>query len=89
LKRKVIEAGFSIEKCSYFILPTVPYLLVRGRLERLLRAVAKRDDGASFHAPLRPFVNACLERWLALEGAILERAPLPFGGSLLVIARKP
>jgi SAM-dependent methyltransferase len=81
--RRVIERYFSIEHLTYFnTLLFAP--IVGGRLlERLLRRHG--DDGAA--VPSEP-VNGALRSVFALEAGVVTRRRLPFGGSLLCIARK-
>lgn len=87
LRSQVGAAGFRIEIISMYMIPTVPYLLVRGLLDRLARS-PKREHAKSYHAALPWIVNKGLTWWLEAERWLLKFMPLPFGGSILVVAKR-
>ena len=57
-------------------------------MHRLLGLAPESEAEQEIRVPLRP-VNALLDRMLALEAAIVQYIDLPWGSSLLVMARKP
>jgi SAM-dependent methyltransferase len=80
--RRVIEAaGYRVQYLSYFNTVLFP-AIASIRLWKRLRG----DDRHDLWRPA-PFVNAVLERLFALERHAIPRYALPFGTSLLVIAR--
>lgn len=62
-----------------FILPFKP---------RRPQDAQRHSEGAVLPA-VPAFANALLVKYLALEGAIIQRRPLNFGTSLIAVARKP
>ncbi|MDQ3674530.1 MAG: class I SAM-dependent methyltransferase [Gemmatimonadota bacterium] len=91
LRCKLIAAGFEVEYLTPFMTLLYPIL----RIGRRLGASAVRDETTAVHAATNelrivPIVNAALARLLALEArAIARRRRLPFGTSLLAVARRP
>lgn len=83
LAEKLVAAGFEVVAATSFVALLLP-LLVAGRVRR---GLTPEDLGRQLRPP-RP-VNVALERVLDLERRLIERGvSLPFGGSLLVAARK-
>jgi|GEM_PF-41301 len=87
LREKIGGAGFRIEKFSPYMMPTMPYLLIRGLLDKFPGA-SKREKAASYHATLPWIINNGLLAWIEAERMLLEIMTLPFGGSVLVVAKK-
>jgi SAM-dependent methyltransferase len=86
------EAGFTLERATYFMLPLVPALIASRslgaqRMENDLtpEQVEQRLDQLST-MPARP-INAVARAVLAVERAWLGVANLPYGTSLLAAAR--
>lgn len=83
-KALVRSAGFEIDRLSYFntalLLPAI-----------LVRFIKKRTGSSAGDAESVPpgFVNFILTRIFAFERFILRRASLPFGLSLIAVARLP
>ena len=86
LGRKLSEAGFRVERLSY----TFSYLYpVMAALRPLRRGV--KESKARLHddfLPVPAAVNRALIRLSALEARWLRKASLPFGASLIALARK-
>lgn len=84
LRRSVEAAGFRVERVTYFHSWLVPpaLLLRRTPLGRLLRGSAEE---ASF---VGPGVNTFLQGVSSSERRILDRVDLPFGLSVLAVARR-
>jgi SAM-dependent methyltransferase len=82
VRRLVARAGFRVERVTYFNTLLFPALAAR-RLWRGLRGNAGHDLA---EPPRR--LNVWLERVFALERHVVPRAGLPFGVSLLLIARR-
>ena len=84
VRKKVINAGFEIEKISYanFLL-SIPLLLKRN-LERIL----KSDSDASDTVELPGFLNEFFFNYLAAENKLLNYFNYPFGSSIICYAVK-
>ncbi len=82
LARLAARAGFGVERMTYFNTVLFPVLVAR-RLWKRLRGETRHDLEDT-----PPLLNAWLERAFALERHVLTRAALPFGASLLMIARR-
>jgi SAM-dependent methyltransferase len=87
---RVRSAGFEVERITYaFASLYLPMWLARLRQRR--RGLRREEDAAAqreIAVPLGP-VNALLTAILQLEAAWLRRMNLPFGSSLICLARKP
>ncbi len=86
------DAGFRIERLTHTNATLFPLVLAKRSLERVVGA-SSRDDTAEraaekWHVPPAP-INEALTGLLALESLVLQFASLPFGSSLLCLARKP
>jgi SAM-dependent methyltransferase len=85
LERKVRAAGFDILRGTSFFAVTLPVLA----LSRLRRRRARAFDPAA-ELQIPTAVNYTLGALLALEGLLVKAgASLPFGSSLVLIARRP
>lgn len=81
--RGVVEAaGYRVERMSYFNTLLFP-VIAAVRLWKRLRG----DDRHDLERP-HPVLNAFLERVFALERHVVPTPALPFGVSLLVVARR-
>jgi SAM-dependent methyltransferase len=82
LRRLVERAGYRVERVTYF--NSVLFPAIAGT------RVVKRLRGSDRHDLQRPgpLLNRVLERLFALERHVVARWPLPFGMSLLVVARR-
>lgn len=83
LKQKLIEAGFTIEKISYYNTLLFPAVF----LVRMLNNLLKRDGASDNDLPSRP-VNFLLRMIFGIEKHLLEWCNLPFGVSVLAVVRK-
>jgi SAM-dependent methyltransferase len=78
------QAGFTVAWVSYY--NTVLFPAVAG--VRLARKVLRRDPAPSSDLDLRTGpLNGVLLRLFAAERRVLRRTPLPFGASLIAVAR--
>ena len=87
--RALLEpAGFRIERMTYTNAALFPLMLgVRG-VQRLVGLAPEQEAEGEISVPPGP-VNAALSALLAIEAGIVRRVPMPFGSSLLCLARKP
>jgi 2-polyprenyl-3-methyl-5-hydroxy-6-metoxy-1,4-benzoquinol methylase len=84
-KRRLLDLfsdGFQVMEARYFFRWVYPAKIVQRLLER-----ARRPHPAPPQVPADP-VNSALYLLSRFEEALLRRAPLPFGSSLLAVARK-
>lgn len=84
LRARLETAGFGVERISYLNTLLSPLALGKRAAERLS---SQRDRPASDITSLPSALNALLAGILAAEAAWLRRRDLPFGVSLLAIAR--
>jgi SAM-dependent methyltransferase len=89
LREKVEAAGLEVVHLTHFMALLVPGLIAARALGRVLApflgSAARRRDA---ELKVVPVVNAVFRTALRLERQWLRRWPLPFGTSLLVIARR-
>jgi SAM-dependent methyltransferase len=89
LAAKLGPAGLEPVRKSYFYMTTFPAVFLRRWIER--RRAAEHPEAAvrSDLAPVARPVNALMSALLGLEGRWAARHRLPFGSSVVVLARKP
>lgn len=88
LVAKLGRAGFEIERATYFMCSLLPLVYVFRKLrDRFRRSSAARSDELPIEVRTPGVVNAPLLGLLRFEGQILQHVDLPFGVSLLVVAR--
>lgn len=83
LKAKLLEAGFIIEKISYFNTLLFPLIAV----VRLINKALRRKGGDDIGLPSAP-VNFIFEKIFGLEKFILRLLDLPIGVSVIAVVRK-
>jgi len=83
LKAKLEQAGFTIEKISYYNTLLFPVIFV----VRMLNNLLKRDGASDVDMPSRP-VNFILKKIFGIEKYLLRYLNLPFGVSVLAVVRK-
>ena len=82
-------AGLEVVRCSYQNIVTFfPALVIRSWQRRHGLAPAPEHQ-ADFAKGGGGLVGSLLTGWLALEGHILRALPLPFGSSVICLARRP
>lgn len=85
MEGKLQRAGFSILKLSYYNTLLFPAVVVVKFFFRIVWG--KRQKAHSFlHTP--HIMNALLSRIIGYEGVLLTRSNLPYGSSLVVVAKK-
>jgi SAM-dependent methyltransferase len=83
LKTKLLQAGFTIEKISYYNTLLFPVVFV----VRLLNNLLKRDGASDIDMPSTS-VNFVLEKVFGIEKYLLRFINLPFGVSILAVVKK-
>ena len=87
--RALLEpAGFRIEQMTYTNAALFPVMLTVRGLQRLMGLAPESEAEGEITVPAAP-VNATLGALLAVEAAVVQAVPMPFGSSLLCLARKP
>jgi SAM-dependent methyltransferase len=91
--RSIVEgAGLRVEHLTYLFATLFPMMLGVRLVDRLISAGNGSSAGAEsdweMSVPASP-VNAALTTMLAAEAQLSRHMPMPFGSSVLVVARKP
>lgn len=84
IRRLFVEAGLSIEKASHFNSLLFPPIAGVRLAQKALRIESGEDDAM----PSAP-VNSLFHQIFRLEKPLIAHADLPFGVSILIVARKP
>lgn len=85
LERKLRDSGFQVIKISYmntFLFPPIFFIRI---FKNLLHIGQGRSD--FFECP--SFLNVLLEKIFSLEARLLSKINLPFGISVIALAKKP
>jgi ubiquinone/menaquinone biosynthesis C-methylase UbiE len=87
--RALLEpAGFCIERMTYTNASLFPVMLAVRGMHQVTGLARENEAEGEIEVPPGP-VNAALSMMLAVEAAIVRVVPMPFGSSLLCLARKP
>ena len=87
--RTLLEAGgFRVERITYTNAALFPTMLAVRGVQRLVGLATEEDALGEITVPAAP-VNAALSALLSLEARAVRMVPMPFGSSLLCLARKP
>ena len=84
MRDRLVRSGFTIERMTYTNATILPLLLAVRAAQRVSGHEESRQEISIPSAP----VNLALTAALALEAAALRWIDMPFGSSLLVLARK-
>jgi SAM-dependent methyltransferase len=82
----LVEAGFAVDRCEFFKCAYFLPLLVRARLDRARRG---RGPGGDDFFELPGWLNELLRQQIVWEHRLRLSRWLPFGVSLLAVARRP
>src|SRR5262249_35011516 len=88
LRGRLEAAGFSIIRLTYTNATLFPALLAARFVQRRRGLRAETEAEAEIRVPPAP-VNALMSLMIRLEAAWIRRFDVPFGSSLLCLARKP
>ncbi len=86
LRERVIAAGFEITLCSYIMGSILPIAIVVRLAERVFR---RRGPARSDYPALPRPLNDLLARVVGLGGCLAPSFSLPFGLSIMVVAKRP
>lgn len=85
LRAKAEQAGFTVVRLTAFVSLLFPLMA----LSRFMRRGSREGDAVVDELRVGPWTNAALERVLDLERLLIRAGvSFPFGGSLLLVARK-
>ena len=87
-RQRVEEAGLRLERTSFMFGSLFPMMFCLRVLQRLTRPFRTVRDDTDIAVPSYP-VNRVLSMVVRAEAALAGRVAMPFGSSLLVVARKP
>jgi ubiquinone/menaquinone biosynthesis C-methylase UbiE len=88
VRQLVEQTGLRVERVAFLFASLFPLMLAVRMTQRMLRLFREVHDDTDIRIPPAP-VNALLTLLLRKEAAVAERISMPFGSSLLVVARKP
>lgn len=88
LRRALEPAGFEIRRLTYTNATLFPLILAVRTAQRLAGVTADENAEMDITVPSAP-VNATLKAVLSVEARLLRSIDMPFGSSLLCLARKP
>ena len=83
LNTKLVQAGFIVERISYYNTLLFPVVFV----VRMLNSIFKRDGSSEVEMPSR-LINLLLRKIFGLEQYLLNYINLPYGVSILAVAKK-
>jgi len=81
---RLSEAGFEVVKLSYSVFLLFPIVAVIRFFEK-----RRRGEPKASLAPLPPAINGALKGIQAFEASLIHRGNLPWGSSVIAVARKP
>ena len=85
--RLVEDAGLEAVRIAYLFASLVPMILAARTVQRMLRPLREPGGDPDLTVPAAP-VNAILSGLVRGEAAFARRLPMPFGSSLLIVAKK-
>lgn len=85
LIKKLEQVGLKVLESSYFVIPSVPAIIIRRFFEKIFLP-NQRPHNFDFILP-GP-INSIFTAWLKLESLFLRSVPIMFGSSLYIITTK-
>jgi SAM-dependent methyltransferase len=92
LRRRVEAAGFEVERASYinfFLFPLILPAVLLIKLNEKIRPPSADDATTNASYAFPKWANAVCRAIFSFESRVLKRVSVPFGHSLILIARKP
>jgi ubiquinone/menaquinone biosynthesis C-methylase UbiE len=84
IRSRLRDAGFKIERLSYSIFFLFPAVVLVRMIEKL-----KKGDAKASLPPVPGSINKALVKLQDMEAALITRMALPWGSSVVAVARKP
>jgi SAM-dependent methyltransferase len=81
------QAGLRVERVQFLFASLVPSMLAVRSVQRIARPLRRPRLDADIAVPSRP-INRLLTWAVRAEAVVGRRVPMPFGSSLLLVARK-
>jgi ubiquinone/menaquinone biosynthesis C-methylase UbiE len=88
LRALLDSAGFHVERMTYTNAALFPLMLAVRGVQRVVGLAQESEAEGEITIPPAP-INAALGVLLAIEAGVVRVVPMPFGSSLLCLARKP
>jgi SAM-dependent methyltransferase len=82
------SAGLHVERVTFAFATIFPLMLVVRVAQRVLRPLRSGPSQTDIDVPWAP-INIALMRLLDVEAVLSRYVPMPFGSSLIIVARKP
>lgn len=89
LRRKIVAAGFTPTKVTYFNTLLFPAILPAVLAKKVKERWSEPDDSTNLSHRVSPGLNRGLARVMSSERHVLSRVSIPFGHSIVAIARRP
>ena len=87
LRRRLVAAGLVPERITYFNTLLFPAILPAVLLGKLHERIVPPGDRTNLSHEIPPWLNRLLAATMSSERRLLERIDLPFGHSLIALAR--
>ena len=86
---KIEVAGFVVQEISHFVIPAIPFLLFQKSMCRIKKVFYPRRKEIidTYDVLLPSFLNKSLILWLNFENLIIKKISIPFGSSILLVAK--
>jgi SAM-dependent methyltransferase len=88
LVKKLENSGFAIERISYFVSLLFPILLLFRRINKKKSKNLNNQEFLKKETKILPFFNTVFLWILEIEGILIHFIGIPFGSSLIAVARK-
>lgn len=88
LRRKLLAAGLEPVRVTYFNALLFPVILPVVMVKKAVEAVSDPGDATNLSHEIHPLVNRLLAAIMSSERHLLSRVDLPFGHSLVAVARR-
>jgi SAM-dependent methyltransferase len=89
LGRRLRAAGFTVVRMSYTNTILCPPIFLLRRLRRILHPVSRPEEAKSDFGRAPGFLHPFFKATLFIEAFLLKFMNLPFGVSIVVVAKKP
>jgi len=90
LRSRVMAAGFSVERMTYAFASLFPAMAIARAWQRWRGLKREDEDAARLEISIPgPPLNTLLTAAVMAEAACIRRFDMPFGSSLICLARKP
>ena len=88
LRKRLEQAGFQIEKISYMFFSLFPFFIINRILGNFNVKKKTRDELFNEEQKIIPVINTLFYNMMKIESHIIKYVNLPFGSSVIAVARK-